>query len=357
MICRLQYYNTAISKSYIVIGNPDKDNNRGELYIYNIEGFYIRSIRAHDGKEEDCFARSVSLHNDLIVVGAPFRTCGRAYVYNVASGDLVAELVPPDSIDDDGFGFSVGISQSHIVIGAPWNRKGKVYIYNYSNNNWNKNNNLNKNKNNNWKPSAEIVPNDLGDMDSRGGDMFSYNVSLSGNFIVLGAAGQDKRRGAAYLYNVKGQQLAKLTAKDGQPWDCFGDSVSVSVSKDKNSLATVAAAAAAGVGVVVVVGAYLADEKKGATYIFDKSGNQIHKLMDPNGQEQDGFGCHVSSDNHYIAVRTLHHVLIYDNQTGKLLVRREAPGENNGGDVKLLDEKLVVHDTKNNAVILMQHPS
>ena len=115
-----------VSESYIIVGNPRAHNNTGELYVYHIDGFYLRTIRAYDGDEDDLFAWSLSLHNELIVVGAPGG--GKAYVYHV-SGDLSAELTPADSMDGDRFGWSVGISDAHIVIGAPGNRLGKAYIY------------------------------------------------------------------------------------------------------------------------------------------------------------------------------------------------------------------------------------
>ena len=82
-----------ISESYIVIGDADVGNNKGKLYLYDNEKRYLCTIQAYDGNEGDRFAFSLSIHNELIVVGSPFRReGGKAYVFH-ASGDLFAELV------------------------------------------------------------------------------------------------------------------------------------------------------------------------------------------------------------------------------------------------------------------------
>lgn len=272
----------------------------------------------------------MSIDNDLIVIGSPAVTIldfddleeihgvGRAYVYHV-SGDLFATLIPPDSTWGDGFGWSVGIFEPHIVISAPWNDRGKVYIYSTT---------LNP-----VGVPIEIVPNDLGDLGENGSDLFGFSLSISENTVVIGAHSQNDKRGSAYLYNVMGQQIAKLEAHDGRQDDWFGWSVAV----DKDTVA---------VGAIWQNKIFDSDIY-GAVYIYDSSGNEVRKL---DGLKSN-FGCDVDVTNNYIAVRSFNFVFIYDKQ-GKLLANRLNDWN---GDVALSDDTLAVRDVDNDAIVLMKH--
>ena len=312
-----------ISNSFIVTGNPEADSWKGELYIYNINGLYLHTIRPYDGNGDDWFAWSLSIHNELIVVGSPAiyewnrfnDKKGKAYVYHV-SGDLFAKLTPPDSMKNNLFGWSVGISESHICIGAPQNGRGKAYIYTTT---------LNP-----VGIPVEIVPNDL---DYRG--WFASSLSLSGDRIVFGAQRQDNWRGVAYIYNTIGEQIAKLKASDGQSLDWFGADVAID-------------------GDTVAVGAPLHDYRRGIMYIFDRTGKEINKVTDPDGEEFDKFGFHVYASKKFIAVRARDSVFMCD-KAGKILAKLHALGGAMNGDVALTNDELVVYDDRNKIVILMEH--
>ena len=65
-------------------------------------------------------------------------------------------------------------------------------------------------------------------------DRFGRAVSISGNYAIVGAWGDDdngSESGSAYIFETDGMgwtQKAKLTASDGDPCDYFGDCVSIS---------------------------------------------------------------------------------------------------------------------------------
>ena len=78
---------------------------------------------------------------------------------------------------------------------------------------------------------------------------------------------------------VKGQQIAKLLASDGQEVDNFGESVAV-------------------FGDRAVIGARNDDDNgfdAGAAYVFDIStGQELFKLLASDGESDDEFGCSVA---------------------------------------------------------------
>ena len=66
--------------------------------------------------------------------------------------------------------------------------------------------------------------------DGAADDDFGQSVSISGNYSIVGAYGDDGDKGSAYIYNwdeTAWNQSAKLTASDGAVEDYFGQSVVV----------------------------------------------------------------------------------------------------------------------------------
>jgi len=121
-------------------------------------------------------------------------------------------------------------------------------------------------------------------------DRFGISASMSadGNTAIVGAYKGDtisSNEGAAYIYTRSGStwtEQAKIQASDGLPDDQFG--YRVGISDD---------------GQTVIVGAPLADpsgvDRKGATYIFARSGNDwIETKILHNGNPHDHFGIDVS---------------------------------------------------------------
>lgn len=92
--------------------------------------------------------------------------------------------------------------------------------------------------------------------DASAGDQFGRNVSVSGNYMVIGAYADDGARGAAYIFRITDQGNVlfhkKLTAPNRIPDQQFGIDVSID-------------------GDVVVVGAFADDAKgtnAGAAYVY-----------------------------------------------------------------------------------------
>jgi hypothetical protein len=131
---------------------------------------------------------------------------------------------------------------------------------------------------------AQIPQFKLTASDAAAGDYFGRSVSVSGDTAVIGAWGDDDRRGAAYIFTRNGStwaQQAKLTASDAAAGDHFGQSVSVS-------------------GDTAVVAADWDDDagsNSGSAYVFKRSGStwtQQAKLTASDAAAGDEFGVSVS---------------------------------------------------------------
>ena len=127
--------------------------------------------------------------------------------------------------------------------------------------------------------------------DGATGDDFGYAVSLSGDYALVGACGDDSDAGSAYLFVWNGSawiQQAHLKASDASANDYFGISVSLS-------------------GKTAVVGAYGKNSYTGAVYIFDltnlsSSMTETAKLTAADGAAGDYFGVRAQISGNRIIV-------------------------------------------------------
>jgi hypothetical protein len=81
-----------------------------------------------------------------------------------------------------------------------------------------------------WNEIAKLTASD-----GASGDYFGLSVSISGDYAIVGAYGDDDNdapySGSAYVFersDSSWNEIAKLTASDGTSWDQFGRSVSIS---------------------------------------------------------------------------------------------------------------------------------
>ena len=131
-------------------------------------------------------------------------------------------------------------------------------------------------------------------------DLFGHSVSISGDYAVVGAIGDDdkgSRSGSAYVYKRSGTswvEEAKLLPDDGAADDQFG--ISVSIDDD-----------------YAVAGAFGDDvngDFSGSAYVFKRSGTtwaQEDKLLPTDAAEGDQFGRSVSISGNNTVVGALFH--------------------------------------------------
>ena len=116
--------------------------------------------------------------------------------------------------------------------------------------------------------------------DAAADDNFSTSVSISGNYAIVGAPGNDDdgdRSGSAYIFALDGgiwAQQAKLIAKDGEGGDFYGRSVSID-------------------GDWAIVSSHHDDVWSGSAYIYQRDGNlwkEQGKINARDGDSNDSFG-------------------------------------------------------------------
>jgi hypothetical protein len=286
----------SISGDYAIVGAPFDDDNvtdSGSAYIFKRDGTtwtQQAKLTAADGAVGDSFGYSVSVSGDYAIVGAygddgSGGSSGSAYIfyYNGTTWIQQAKLLASDSGADDCFGLSVSIDGDYAIVGAylgGWWDSGLAYIF--------------KRSGTNWSQQATLTASD-----AALSEKFGFSVSISGDYAIVGAYGDDDdgtNSGSAYIFERSGtswSEQVKLTAADGGESDMFGYSVSVS-------------------GDYAIVGAYGDDDNgsdSGSAYIFKRDGtswSQQAKLLPADGAGGGDFGISVSISGTYAIVGAYH---------------------------------------------------
>ena len=273
----------SISGDYVIIGTYYPGSitaSLGSAYIFTRSGTSWTEqakLTASDAALNDYFGRAVSISGDYAIIGAfgnddNGNSSGSAYIFTRSgiSWTEQAKLTASDAGSGDGFGSSVSISEDYAIIGASGDddkggNSGSVYIFTRSGIS--------------WTEQAKLTASD-----GAASDAFGRSVSISGDYAIIGASSDDDKgfnSGSAYIFARSGTNWtnqAKLTASDGTAANQFGYSVSIS-------------------GDYAVIGAFGNNNLKGAAYVFRRSGTnwtEQTKLIASNGASLDQFGSSVS---------------------------------------------------------------
>tara|TARA_B100001559_G_scaffold121177_1_gene101935 strand:- start:3879 stop:5252 length:1374 start_codon:yes stop_codon:yes gene_type:complete len=277
----------SISGNYAIAGaefaDPGGRSSAGAAYIFERTptSWVQRAILIpSDSTAGDYFGTSVSISGDYAIIGARsahpggVNNAGAAYIF-VRSGTNWSQqmkIVASDKAAYDYFGGSVSISPTHAIIGASsadpngLSAAGAAYIFARSGSY--------------WYQQAKLVASDKARYDS-----FGSGVSISGDYVIVGAYREDpsgvSNAGSAYIFVRSGTlwpQQAKLVSSDKATSDQFGRNVSIS-------------------GGFAIVGAGFADpngvNNAGAAYVFVRSGttwSQQAKLVANDKAASDIFG-------------------------------------------------------------------
>jgi hypothetical protein len=256
-------YSVAVECGRIVVGASGRTTSSGAAYIFNLDGNELAEMTPSDGSANDYFGTSVSVGSGRIVVGAwgdddKGSLSGSAYIFDLDGNQLI-KITASDGAADDRFGYSAAVGCGRIVVGAYGDDiganadQGSSYIFDLDGN-----------------QLAKITASD-----GAASDFFGYSVAVGCGRIVVGAYGDNTQSGSAYIFDLDGNQLTKITASDGASGDFFGYSVAVGSGR-------------------IVVGAYGddigANSNQGSSYIFDLDGNQLAKITASDGAANDHFG-------------------------------------------------------------------
>jgi len=266
-----------ISGNYAIVGAYADYNYTGSAYIFYFDGTnwtQQQKLAASDRAAGDYFGQSVSISGNCATVGAFGYDgySGSAYIFYFDGTSWVQEqkLLAPDGAGSDWFGYSVSVSGNYAIVGAPRDddkgtRSGSAYIFYFDGTNW-------------------VQQQKLTASDGTANDVFGCAVSISGDYAIVGAYGDDDKGtdgGSAYIFYFDGTswtQQVKVTASDGAAGDHFGE-YAVSIS-----------------GSYAIVGARYADPcgtNSGSAYIFyfdDIGWTEQQKLTAWDGAAGDEFG-------------------------------------------------------------------
>lgn len=294
----------SISGDYLIVGAFDyvwEGMDTGSVYIFIREGEeWIEQTRlvANDAEEWDAFGVSVSMTEDCAIVGAngdddDGHLSGSAYIFVMNGEEWTeqAKLTASDADEEDQFGKSVSICGYYATVGAYENdddgsNSGSAYIF--------------LRDGDEWTEQAKLTASDAGLV-----NRFGYSVSISGNYVIIGAPGNINNRercGTAYIFVRNGNEWTeqdKLTASDPDRYGNFGCSVSIN-------------------GDYAIVGAYCdnneAGRRAGSAYIFVRDGeewNEQSKLIASDAKTEDRFGLTVSISGDYAVVGTMWEDKVY----------------------------------------------
>jgi hypothetical protein len=222
--------------------DDDNGTNSGSAYIFEkpaggwTDMTETAKLVPSDGAAYDYFGNSVSISGDYAIVGSYWdddngTNSGSAYIFEKPAGgwtDITetAKLVPSDGDVSDNFGNAVSISGDYAIVGSYWDddngtNSGSAYIFEKPAGGWT-----------DITETAKLVPSD-GDVS----DNFGNAVSISGDYAIVGAHNDDSsgdNSGSAYIFERPAggwadmTETAKLVPSDGDVSDNFGRSVGIS---------------------------------------------------------------------------------------------------------------------------------
>lgn len=253
-----------------------------------------QELVGNDTAADDYFGSSVSIHNDLLLIGAfyddePHSKSGAGFIFerNGSSWSQISKLVSNSPATNDAMGFDVSIGGSVAVLGAPWDDTASAngIIYNAGSAS------VFVDSGGSWSELQKLTASD-----ATVEDKFGWNVNTDGSTIAVGAPNADTNTivdsGAVYLFtNVNGSwvEQAKLIDPDIGADQQFGRSTAIA-------------------GDVLAVGAYKSDvaaDDAGAVYIFQKiNGLWSHQetLTAADAAAGDGFGEYVAIDGNLLLI-------------------------------------------------------
>ena len=182
---------------------------------------------------------------------------------NISEPFIWEKITPNDGDEGDYFGYSVSIDGDTAVIGA-WGddmgtmgRQGAAYIYEFINGA--------------WVEQQKLIADDAV-IGSFGGDNFGFDVSISGDTVVIGSSrgGDTISTGAAYIYvrnsNGDWSLQRKITFNDPAVGSLFGEKVAID-------------------GDTIIITA----RGSGLAYIYERNNNYWNLVKTLNGSEAKSY--------------------------------------------------------------------
>ena len=213
----------AVGSGIICVGTYRHSFASGAVYVFDLDGTQLTKIAGNAIFPPlpifSGFGKAIAVGSGRICVGT-YReddngpVSGAAFLYDL-DGTLLAKIKPSDGATTDVFGNrgSVAVGSGRIVIGAygdddNGSGSGSAYIFDLD-----------------GTQLAKIKASD-----GASNDQFGISVAVGSGRICVGALWDDdngSNSGSAYIFDLDGTQLAKITASDGATSNFFGVSTAV----------------------------------------------------------------------------------------------------------------------------------
>lgn len=279
----------SLSAPYTFTSTISTTSTRFTLFISKPLG----KATATDRSVSDQLGSSVTVSGDYAAVGNnPADSTGAVTLFkrNSTGWSQVQKITASDIEVNDHFGCSVALCNDYLAVGAHGESEdvlggntlsaaGSVYLF--------------RNNAGTWTQIRKITA-----TDRSAGAHFGKSVSLSGNYLLVGAPNEDSGTGSAYVYKMTDGSwsgVQKITASDKHAGDFFGNSVSIS---DKNLLVGAVGEEEDSIGGNPMASA-------GSAYLFQNTAgtwSQIKKMVASDRAANDRFGCSVALSGEYAVV-------------------------------------------------------
>ena len=323
----------AISGDNIVVGAQQEEQDASEsntiakagaAYIFsrnqggtNMWGL-VKKITAPNRSADAYFGKSVSISGDYIIVGAYMESMtgnngmnnsGAAYVFRKDQGGAnnwgaIKNLVASDRSGSDNFGMSVCITDNYAIVGAYQESRdgapfatGAAYVFKKS-----------QGGTDGWGEVKKLIA-----PVREAYDYFGYSVSITDEFAIVGAIGEDESEsetntlnnsGSAYLFknNFSGADswgmIKKLTAGNREAGDSFGTAVAISGNIAVVGASTENHDAEENNSVENAGGAYVFSRNVGGTDMWGK----MKKIVAPVRATDANFGIAVAANGQNVLI-------------------------------------------------------
>jgi len=256
------------------------------LSVAQAQVIETQRLISDDIAAEDYFGSAVAVSGDYAIIGACYddengENSGSAYIFhnNGETWEQYQKITASDGQTNDFFAITVTISGDYAFVNSLWgnNYAGKVYVF--------------YNDAGTWTETSILIASD-----GEAEDFFGTSMSISGDYAIIGAYGNDdsgSESGSAYIfYNDEGiwTETTKLTAFDGNENDRFG--ISVGIYDDYAIIGADGSANNSGTN-------------SGTAYIFyNNLGNweQTQQIESLDAVLGDQFGTSVSMSGEYAAI-------------------------------------------------------
>lgn len=262
-------------------GDDSAGSYTGAFYIYDLTtGNLTNTILNPTATQYTEFGYWMDSYENLMIVSASDddtlgSNVGRAYIYDIVTGNLVRTIENPVPVAGDEFGSSVQISESYYFVGAKYedtgeDRAGTGYLYD--------------------KATGNLL-HTIHNPEPEAADYFAGSSALSDKYLVVGNESDDfgeVNAGTAFVFDpLTGSLLQTIHNPDPHSGDFF--STDIEIFGDYAAISSQREDATA--------------DNAGAVYVFDLRTGGLVKIIESSSPEAyDEFGVTVKGEGEILIV-------------------------------------------------------